>query len=510
MLYIPIDRSATVAFGDLGDQRVLARAPELDKGDMMLKYLRSRGRPLILLTAVGLAALGLNSVPSQAALDNSMFESADGNLVLDGNVFGDKDWFNAPNLSVAHDKSIKLKQVDDFYQGGPKHDNPCPTVKEASAGLPSSKDDLLEFYVSHDTVGTDNFLYLGWERFLDKESTASAHLDFEFNQERTHSCSNNDVNVDRTAGDVMITFDLTGGGTPQFHLLRWLTSLGPGDDCEAAAAAPCWGNSQDLTGTAEGAVNSSAPISDPVANRTLNFKNQFGEAAINLTRSGVFAPGTCAHFGNAILASRSSGSSFNSGLDDFVGPLDVDIQNCGSIKIQKTDDAGHGLPNITFTAFLDVNPNDGEEAPTAADLEESRGQCTTSDGTGEGTVAGECTMEGLFQGFYWVMEDASDVPDGYTSVGPIRVEVEAGKTLALPVKNPRKHRVIVIVCHEGDDSLFASEVVRGTESHDSLGEVPGALVGKVTEAQLCSLGGAQFNGLTHADHSFTAKLEAHD
>jgi hypothetical protein len=92
-------------------------------------------------------------------------------------------------------------------------------------------------------------------------------------------------------------------------------------DCLSANSLPCWGakpaddqidnindNQIDLSqaGFAEGAVNSGT-VTDPIAASLL--ANEFGEAAIDLTASGVFLPGTCQGFGSAFLKSRSSARS---------------------------------------------------------------------------------------------------------------------------------------------------------------------------------------------------------
>ena len=295
-------------------------------------------------------ALALVFAVPVLALPGSSFESTDGNLLV--NTAGNKDWQNAPNLSVGTDI---LGKTDDSYTGGSKHDDICPTAGEGS--IPPNKDDLTQLYVSSEIVGSDIFLYLGWERFLSKESSASAHMGFEFNQSTT-ACPAGSKNVLRTPGDMLVIYDLEGGGQPVLTMMTWLTALGPGDSCTVAQGPPCWGNSVNLSaaGFADGAINTAAPISDPINNTTLNFRNQFGEAAINLTDAGVFEPGECFGFGRALLASRSSGNSFSSTLKDFVGPIPISLQNCGDITIKKETDPDGAAGSFGYQATGALTP----------------------------------------------------------------------------------------------------------------------------------------------------------
>ena len=56
-------------------------------------------------------------------------------------------------------------------------------------------------------------------------------MDFEFNKSST--ISSNGVTPVRTAGDVLIQYDLANGGVnPELFLSRWVTS-GPNSGCEA-------------------------------------------------------------------------------------------------------------------------------------------------------------------------------------------------------------------------------------------------------------------------------------
>jgi hypothetical protein len=144
-------------------------------------------------------------------------------------------------------------------------------------------------------------------------------MNFEFNK-ATEGPSANGVTPIRLAGDVLITFDFANGGNHvDLGLARWAQG-----SCVAngGKAPDCWGGFLDLdaAGFADGDVSDDG---------------RFGEAAINLTDAGVFAPNQCTALGSAYLTSRSS-DSFTAALKDFVPPADISIATCGAFKIIKT------------------------------------------------------------------------------------------------------------------------------------------------------------------------------
>jgi hypothetical protein len=318
-------------------------------------------------------------VGASANVAPSTFNANDGNLIQEATPAGNTDWCNqtasqltgeggvcptadlAPNLTQQSDL-IKSTSDNAFGQGA-KEDTPCPTVVFGS--IPPQKSDLSRFYTAHEIVGGDTFLYLAWER---SNILGNANMDFEFNQSKT-LCSNepsgNKVPV-RTNGDLMVTYDFGGSGTPQLNLLFWLdgTSPDPVDgttetvsQCFSANAFPCWGDHTSLSGNSEGGVNKTS-VTDPInpgAPRTLigdSTGGTFGEASIDLSKvlPTVFGPNptTCESFGSAYLKSRSS-SSFTAEQKDFISPAAVSLNNCGSLLIYKTDGT-NGLAGATFTA----------------------------------------------------------------------------------------------------------------------------------------------------------------
>jgi hypothetical protein len=183
-------------------------------------------------------------------------------------------------------------------------------------------------------------------------------MDFEFNKSTT--LSSNGVTPVRTAGDALIKYDLSQGGTnPTLGLHRWVTSGNPATVCQASNTVPCWGTGQALTGNFEGSINP-APVVDPVPPnnpRTLSART-FGEAAINLTDSGILPANQCEGFSGAYLKSRSS-DSFTAAVKDFIAPIPVTIRNCGEIRIDKVTDPNPDTTNTSFPFTLSGGPGAG-------------------------------------------------------------------------------------------------------------------------------------------------------
>ncbi|WP_436495285.1 prealbumin-like fold domain-containing protein [Actinokineospora sp. HUAS TT18] len=292
---------------------------------------------------VAAMALVVGYLPAAVAnLAGSPFDAGDGNLVLNDET---QDWVNAPNLKVGLDKPTG--QTDDSFGQGTKEDTAVPSV--VSGSIPNNKSDLTRLYVANEKVASKEFLYLGWERV--QEPNGTTNMDFEFNQ--NSALSGNNVTPVRTAGDVLIKYDLSQGGVnPSLGYHLWVTAGDPAAVCEANNSVPCWGKLQPLAGFFEGAINT-APVSDPIppnAPRTLSART-FGEAAVNLTDSGILPAGVCKTFGSAYLKSRAS-DSFTAALKDFIAPVPVNISNCGSIVIHKVTVNGDSTFAYTTTGGL--------------------------------------------------------------------------------------------------------------------------------------------------------------
>lgn len=291
----------------------------------------TRPRRLVGAVAATAALLLSQALPAAANLPGSSFESADGNLVV--NTSGNLDWVNAPNLVTGIDTPTGTS--DNAFGQGTKEDNAAVSVVTGS--IPPNKNDLQRFYVANSMAGNgDVYLYLAWERLV---NIGNANLDFEINQKATSgwtASTTGPVTINRTPGDVLVSYDFGGSGTPALSLSFWITSAnGTTSDCFASSSLPCWGKHVTLgSGVAEGAVNAGT-IAEPIigGGATLGV-GLFGEAGINLTAAGVFPAGVCEAFGSTFVKSRSS-SSFTAELKDFIAPQAISISNCGSITVNK-------------------------------------------------------------------------------------------------------------------------------------------------------------------------------
>ncbi|HVK22941.1 MAG TPA: hypothetical protein VM677_16405 [Actinokineospora sp.] len=336
---------------------------------------------------VAAMALVVGYLPAAVAnLAGSPFDAGDGNLVLNDET---QDWVNAPNRMVGLDKPTG--QTDDSFGQGTKEDTPIPTVVDGS--IPNNKSDLTRLYVANEKVGTKEFLYLGWERV--QEPTGTTNMDFEFNQNNT--LTSNNITPVRTAGDVLIKYDLSqGGANPTLGYHLWVTT-GAGSQCEANNAVPCWSKVQSLSGNFEGSINT-VPVSDPVppnAPRTQSART-FGEAAINLTDSGILPANVCKSFGSAYLKSRAS-DSFTAAVKDFIAPIPVNISNCGSIVIHKVTVNGDSTFGYTTTGGL---------SPSGFNLSNGGTRSYTSVASGAYTVTESAPPAG------WTLQSLSCTADG--------------------------------------------------------------------------------------------------
>jgi hypothetical protein len=310
------------------------------------EYRRVRLALSLAVTATVVLTMALVA-PGLANLAGSNFEGNDGNLVV--TTAGNTDWVNAPNRVRGDD--LPSGNTDNSFGQGTKEDDPNVTVVTGS--IPPQKSNLTRFYVANEFASNSNFLYLAWER---SNVLGSANMDFEINQQtQPNLTTTGPKTLNRTAGDILITFDFGGSGSPVLGLLKWVTS-GPTSQCFSANALPCWGNRVNLSaaGFAEGAVNT-VTVTDPIANVSLP-ASTFGEASVNLTAAGVFPAGTCEAFGSAFLKSRSS-ASFPAEVKDFIAPQPVNISNCGTIIVKKVTQPSPDPTDTSFAFTLTGGPS---------------------------------------------------------------------------------------------------------------------------------------------------------
>jgi hypothetical protein len=531
----------------------------------------------------------------EVSLSGSNFEiDTDANLKVD-DVAPSIDWASVGEVRKADTTS---GPADESFGQGTKEDTASPSVVDG--GIPPNKSDLKFFGVYQEGSAATGFLNLYWSRV--QEPSGTTNMDFELNKRvctanqtpADPDCSANGITPIRSAGDFLVQYDLSQGGThPVLFVSLWVTT-GNKSQCEAANAVPCWGKKTNLSdsGDAAGSINTSVipnADSDGLGEHSVR---TFGEAQLRL--SAILGTSGCTSIGSAYLKSRSS-DSFTAALKDFVPPAAVSITNCGTVNITKTDDStpANALNGATFTLYTDNAPLDGA-APHGNEDTATSFTCTTA---GTGTDAGKCSISNVPFGQYWVVE--TTVPTGYTAAADQNVIISAAtptanvsfvdvrqkgsltvhkeddagnlmegvkftltgtsdfgtevdeecttdstgectfsnietgsytldedettlpdgytkdpslpKTVAITtdpnddtvnIENPRTHRIIVLVCHEGTNELDPFDVTLGATTKQSISAVPASVSGKtpaVTEEELCDLGGASFGGLEHDD-----------
>lgn len=330
----------------------------------------------ILFGTVVLAAHG------DVSLTGSNFEiDADANLKVD-HASPSIDW---ASVAEARQTDEASGTGDDSFGQGSKEDTAVPVV--VSGSIPPNKSDLKDFGVYVEETASGKFLHLFWSRVQDPSGTTN--MDFEFNQSTV--VSSNGVTPVRTAGDLLITYDLSKGGTvPVLSIREWDGSA--------------WSSATDLTaaGGATGSINTSTiPSGDGDGLGALDPRT-FGEASIDV--DFIFDPAACESFGSAYLKSRSS-DSFTAALKDFIAPLPVNISNCGSVIIRKqtVPDESPNSTTFGFTSTLVTDPADAtaqdfdladDGAKTVSNVVAGTGYTVTEDdpsGDGYALTAIDCS-----------------------------------------------------------------------------------------------------------------------
>jgi hypothetical protein len=336
------------------------REAVLRRGLMMLALVVSA---LVATAVFSASAKATTSTCSNAAtLAGSAFEiDTDANLRVD--TTGCIDWLSG-GTGTAFRSGVLAKNdrptgaTDDSFGQGTAEKNPNPTIVDGS--IPPNKSDLKAF-----GVFTENaFLELFWSRVQNPSGTTN--MDFELNKlfcdGTATNCANNGtakapvyVTPKRSAGDKLITYDLSQGGTnPTISIRTWsgsvwgsATVISGGTSPDALGSINTSLIAANQTGGVSGGLTTSLGSQDPYT---------FGEAAI--TFEALFGSGTCGTFGSAYLKSRSS-DSFTAEIKDFVAPEKVNISNCPSgLTTTATASVTVGDP-ISDTAHLVVGAGAG-------------------------------------------------------------------------------------------------------------------------------------------------------
>src|SRR5918993_1028252 len=323
----------------------------------MTLHLPTRRLRLVALAGVtGAMAFAVTATAShpEVSLPGSNFEiDTNANLKVD-DAAPSIDW---AAVSETRRADAPTGSGDDSFGQGTKEDTAVPVVVDGS--IPPNKSDLLNFGVYLETNASGRFLNLFWHRV--QEPSGTTNMDFEFNQSGT--TSGNGVTPVRTAGDLLIQYDLSQGGTnPVLFLSRWVTS-GATSQCEASNSLPCWGTKTNLTaaGDATGSINTTAIPSGESDGLGAISARTFGEAQLDFDAL-TGGSSVCASFGSAYLKSRSS-DSFPAALKDFIAPASTNLNNCATVIIRKQTDPEEN-PDVTEFGYTKSFPTSPGTDPT--------------------------------------------------------------------------------------------------------------------------------------------------
>ncbi|WP_369046614.1 MSCRAMM family protein [Sinomonas sp. P10A9] len=369
-----------------------------------------------------LVAAGVTSAQAVTTtyIDPNHFNAVNGSLST--TTAGEIDWtttslgVNCNDASFTHwcRDDVKSGKTDDSFGNGTKEDTITPSV--TSGAIPPNKSDLTRFFAKVQTESDGNdYAYLAWER--QNNPSGTTNMDFELNQAKVDPAVGNGVTPARTVGDILMDFHLASGGTnPQIIWYKWTdgTLIDPTTKvallCEASNTYPCWGagttigNSSGQSQNFEASVNTTAgQASDPFVGTVLNPAPgaldpfTFGETVVNLEGAGIIQANSCLALNSAYLKSRSS-DSFTSEIKDFIQPINLGFQKCGTIKIQKTSIGGTGTFNYTDSTGVAQAPNSTLKSPFSI--------TTTQAGTAAPTD-GSTTFQNLRGGTYTFTEGAT-------------------------------------------------------------------------------------------------------
>src|SRR4051794_7925633 len=345
------------------------------------------------------ATMGPVGVANAASLTGSSFEiDTNANLVVD--TAGQKDWAAGASLraGVIHHPDLLSGANDNSFTQGTHEDSAVPTTDAGS--IPPNKSDLKDFGLYTENTGSAVFLNVFWTRVQDPSGTTN--MDFEFNQSATKKndpAGSDQIIPVRTKGDLLLTYDLSNGGSVATISKRlWSGSA--------------WGAATALTGAqAIGTINTSAITAANSGGLGALSARTFGEASVDLAAL-LPADQGCVTYGSAYLKSRSS-DSFSAEMKDFIAPESVAISNCGTVKVHKTD-ANGALAGAGFTLYKDAAPVGGSVG--AGDTVVA-GTCTTD-------ASGNCSITDVKKGDYWLVE--TTVPAGHDGAAAQHVNIASG------------------------------------------------------------------------------------
>jgi uncharacterized repeat protein (TIGR01451 family) len=297
---------------------------------------KSRGRRIGLLALFAAAiTLGLTVMPMTAgAVHNGPFE-LDGDALADPSSAPPDDWgtlFPVDNSStdLGHsfvtDKGESGPEPDDGYGSGQTKDTvDVPNWSAVNGAISPEKDDILHAYAATYVSGGDQLLYFGQDRA--PKPNGSTSMGFWFFQDKVAPDGAGGFNGHHIDGDVLITSDMTQGGSVSVvNIFRW--ENGGLVEKASLADAECGSAPEDSLACA--IANESGPIEVPWSYPADEVpQNIFFEGGINLSK---LFPGQTLPCFSSFLANTRTSPSETADLKDFAAGT---IDTCGTITIHK-------------------------------------------------------------------------------------------------------------------------------------------------------------------------------
>jgi hypothetical protein len=324
---------------------------------------------LIAGTTVGV----LLATSAGANVGTSTFEGDDGNFAVD--TAGNTDWaaLNAQqqaNLSVKAD--LLSGQTDNSFGNGTKTSD--TTVSVVSGQIPNNKADLGNSYITSETLANQHvMMYLGVTRVT---TSGTVNLDIEVNKAAQPDLTTPGTKtLNRTVGDVLISYDFQGGSQkPTLAIRTWTGTV--------------WGAPTPVTSANGEAEVNRVALANPLAvlpSPETAPAFTFGEAALDLTGLGIVPAGACSPFSSAYVKSRAS-DAFTSAVKDFIAPQSISLSNCGTIVIKKVTVPS---PDPTTTSFPFTLTGGPSALNKSFSLLDGGSNTTTEVKQGSGYVAAE-------------------------------------------------------------------------------------------------------------------------
>lgn len=202
---------------------------------------------------------------------------------------------------------------------------------------------------------------------------------------------------------------------------------------------------------------------------------------------------------NTLVEVKSTASCVNRLVGTYTE--DLKVKNTGAnavVNILKKKDDETALAGAKFTLYADDDKSLTWTPPSPGVTGETtvvKGEVTTTnEGKAQWTdVAPE----------QWVCAVETSTPPGYATAVPQCFKVELGtapdqgQVYNKTFVDNRNHKVIVVVCHEGTDTLDPSSVTLGGSTPTTSLAAADLGAGSPTEAQLCALSGSTYGGLNH-------------